>query len=217
MSYLYGKVRERFSFLPSTCGIRREGDHTEIAFKTEREYCPYVRRFTEDNIADVIAVGYKYAYFEKHLSLPLLSKAQKRLLLTALVAADYADDRSYITRKIRGFESYCLDGMFHFRLRDLQKRWDGIIDYIPTDMGESSLDGFIGFLIEDGEGKLFVKDGKVYGEDYRPLSRSLLTGVESPTGEILLGGAQQVYCFGEVDKETKAFLDKYYEKKAVFC
>ena len=217
MSYLYGKVRERFSFLPSSCGIQRNGDHTEIAFKTEREYCPYVRRFTEDHIADVIAVGYKYVYFEKRLTLPLLTKMQRRLLLTALVAADYADDRTYISKKLRGFESYCLDGMFHFRLRDLQKRWDGIIDYIPTDMGESSLDGFVEFLIEDGEGKLFVKDGKVYGEDYRPLSRSLLTGVESPVGEILLGGAQQVYCFGEIDEETRSFLNKYYGEKAVFC
>jgi hypothetical protein len=107
--------------------------------------------------------------------------------------------------------------MFHFRLQELQKRWDGIVDYIPTDMGESAMDGFIEFLIEDGEGKLYVKDGKVYGEDYRPLSKSLLTGLESPIGEILLGGAQQVYCFGEVDKETKAFLDKYYGEKAVFC
>lgn len=217
MSYLYGKVCERFSFLPSTCGIEKKGDCTEIAFQTEREYCPYVRRFTEDNIADVIAVGYKYDYFEKRLTLPLLSKLKKRLLLTALVAADYKDDRAFIARKIRGLANYCLDGMFHFRLRDLQKRWDGIIDYIPTDMGEVSLDGFVEFLIEDGEGKLFIKDGKVYGEDYRQLSRSLLTGVESPIGEILLGGAEQVYCFGEVDGETKAFLNKYYGEKAVFC
>ena len=217
MSYLYGKVRERFSFLPSSCGIRRKGDCTEIAFQTERAYCPYVRRFTEDNIADVIAVGYKYDYFEKRLALPILNKMQKRLLLTALVAADYTDDRTFIIRKIRGFENYCLDGMFHFRLRDLQKRWDGIIEYIPTDMGEASLEDFIGFLIEDGEGKLFVKDGKVYGEDYRPLSRSLLTGVESPIGEILLGSAEQVYCFGEVDEGTKNFLNKYYGEKAVFC
>ena len=42
MSYLYGKVRERFSFLPATCDIARKGDHTEIAFKTDRVYCPKV-------------------------------------------------------------------------------------------------------------------------------------------------------------------------------
>ena len=217
MSYLYGKVRERFSFLPATCHIQREGERTAIQFQTEREYCPYVRRYTEENIADVISVGYKYAYFEGRLIVPLLTKLQKRLLITALVAADYKEDRAFVIRRLRGNEQYCLDGVFHFRLGDLKKRWDGIIDYIPTDMSANSLDGFVEFLVEDGEGKLYVKDGKVYGEDYRPLSRSLLTGVESCVGEILLSGAEQVYCFGKAEAETTSFLKKYYGEKAVFC
>jgi hypothetical protein len=217
MSYLYGKVRERFSFLPSTCGMHHNGDSLEIAFKTDREYCPYVRRYAEENIADVIAVGYKYAFFEKRLHLPLLSPLKKRLLITALVAADYADDRAYVAKRIRGSEQYCLDGVFHFRLKDLQKRWEGIVEYVPTEMGEASLDGFLEFLVEDGEGKLFIKDGKVYGEDYRVLTRSILTGVESPIGEILLGGAEWVYCFGETEEGVKAFLEKYYGEKVFFC
>ena len=107
--------------------------------------------------------------------------------------------------------------MFHFRLQDLKKRWDGIVDYVPTDMGEASVDGFLEFLTDDGEGKLFLKNGKVYDEEYRPLSKSLLTGVESPIGEFLIGGAEKVYCFGEVDSNTRAFLEKYYGEKAVFC
>lgn len=217
MSYLYGKVRERFSFLPAVCDLEREGDRTAIAFKTEKEYCPYVRKFTEDHIADVIAVGYKYDFFEKRLRLPLLSKLHRRLLLTALVAADYKEDRAFVARRLRGFESYCLDGFFHFRLQDLKKRWEEVADYIPLDMGESSLESFLGFLTEDGEGKLYVKDGKVYDEEYRPLSKSILTGVESPIGEIVIGGAERVYCFGETDEETKEFLKKYYGEKAIFC
>lgn len=217
MSYLFGKVRERFSFLPSTCDMERQGDHTEIAFKTEREYCPYVRKYAEEHIADVLAVGYKYAFFEKRLPLVLLAPLQKRLLLTALVAADYKEDRAFIARRIRGFERYCLDGLFHFRLRELQKRWEEIIEYIPADMGETAMEGFVEFLAEDGEGKVFLKSGKVYDEEYRPLTKSLLTGVESPIGEILLSGAERVYCFGEVDEATAAFLKKYYGEKAVFC
>ncbi|MBE7085565.1 MAG: hypothetical protein E7366_00220 [Clostridiales bacterium] len=217
MSYLYGKVRERFSFLPSECDLNKQGEVTELAFKTESAYCPYVRKFAEENIADVIAVGYKYAYFDKRLPLPMLTKMQRRLLLTALVAADYKEDRAYVARRIRGFEKYCLDGVFHFRLQDLKKRWDGIVEYIPTDMGEASMEGFIEFLAEDGEGKIFLKDGKVYDEKYRLQSKSLLTGVESAIGEILLGGAEQVYCFGKTDDDTRAFLRKYYGDKAVFC
>ena len=133
------------------------------------------------------------------------------------MAADYRDDRAYALRRLGGFESYSLDGVFHFRLRELQRRWENIAQYVPTDMGEASLDGFLEFLTEDGEGKMFVKDGKVYDGEYRPLSKSLLTGKESAVGEILLGGAEKVYCFGETDGETKAFLKKYYGEKATFC
>ena len=217
MSYLFGKVRERFAFLPSVCDMAKQGDFTEIAFKTEPAYCPYVRKYAEENIADVLAIGYKYDFFEKRLPLPLLTPLKKRMLLTALVAADYKDDRAHIVKRIRGFEQYCLDGLFHFRLRDLIKRWEEIVEYIPTDMGEGSMDGFIEFLAEDGEGKIFLKEGKVYDEEYRPLTRSLLTGVASPIGEILLSCAERVYCFGEVDGETAAFLRKYYGEKAIFC
>ena len=217
MSYLYGKVRDRFSFLPAECGLEKHGEQTELAFKTEREYCPYVRKFAEEHMADVIAVGYKYDFFKRRLALPLLTGSQKRILLTALVAADYREDRAYVARRLRGFGSYCLDGVFYFRLQELKKRWEGIVDYVPADMGEASIENFLEFLVEDGEGKLFVKNGKVYDGEYRPLTKSLLTGVESPVGEILLGGAERVYCFGEVDEETTAFLKKYYGAKAVFC
>lgn len=217
MSYLYGKVKERFSFLPATCDLQRKGDCCRLQFITERAYCPYVRKFAEEHISDVIAIGYKYEYFNRRLPLPMLSKSLRRILLTALVAADYQEDRAYIAKRLRGFSQYCLDGVFHFRLQELKKRWDGIVEYIPTDMNESATDGFLEFLVEDGEGKLYVKSGKVYDSEYRPLSRSLLTGVESVVGEIILGGAERVYCFGETDSDTRVFLKKYYGKKGVFC
>jgi hypothetical protein len=217
MSYLFTKVRDRFSFLPSTCNLARHGDCAEIAFQTEREYCPYVRKFTEAHIADVISVGYKYAFFEKRLALPLLNKTQKRLLLTALVAADYREDKAMVSRKIRGNTRYCIDGVYHFRLQALKKRWEGIAEYVPTDMGVTALEEFLRFLAEDGDGKVFVKGGKVYDEEYRPLSKSQLTGSPSVINEILLCGAERVYCFGDTEKDVATFLKKYYREKAVFC
>ena len=197
--------------------MEQEGDFTEIAVKTERAYCPYVRRFVEENVADVIAVGYKYAFFEKRLCLPLLGASEKRLLITALVAADFLEDRAYVARRLSGFESYSLDGVFHFRLQELKKRWAGVVEYVPTDMGVASLENFLEFLTEDGENKLFIKEGKVYDEEYRLLSRSVLTGKASVVGEILLGSAGQVYCFGKTDKDTDVFLKKYYGGKVIFC
>ena len=80
MSYLYGKVTDKFSFLPTDSGLETDGDRTTLVFCSERKYCPYIRNYTEENIADVIAVGYKYQYFSKNLFLPLLSAAEKDIL-----------------------------------------------------------------------------------------------------------------------------------------
>lgn len=217
MSYLYAKVKERFAFLPSSCDLKRQGDCSTLAFQTQKEYCPYVRRFAEDNIADVIAVGYKYLFFEKKIRVPLLSKTQKRILITALVAADYKEDKSYVLQKLKGYNCYCLDGVYHFCLRGLQQRWEGVAEYVPMDMGTPALEEFLRFLADDGTGKVFVKGNRVYDEEYRPLSKSVLTGQQSVVSEILLCGAERVYCFGETARETANFLKKYYREKAVFC
>ncbi len=217
MSYLYAKVKQRFSFLPATCDIAKQGDCTKIAFQTEGKYCPYVRKFTEEHIADVLAIGYKYAFFNKRLTLPMLNERRRKIFLTALVAADYEEDRAYVVRRIRGYERYCIDGMFYFRLQELRKRWAEIADYIPTDMGEVATDGFLGFLAEDGEGRIFLKNGKAYDEEYRLLSRSALLGTPSLIEEILLSGTQQIYCFGGVEEGVKDFLKKYYAENVFFC
>ena len=217
MSYLFNKVKERFSFLPASCKMERKEDCTNLAFQTEPAYCPYVRKYTEEHIVDVLAIGYKYALFEKKLPLPLLDPIKRRILLTALVAADYPEDRVLIARRIRGYTSYCLDGLYHFRLQELQRRWAEVLEYVPIDMGEEGMDGFLEFVAEDGQGKIFLKNGKAYDEEYRPLNKSLLTGVASQIGEVLLSGAERVYCFGETEEETSTFLKKYYREKVIFC
>ncbi len=217
MSYLYGKVTDRFSFLPADCGLENDGDRTTLVFCSERKYCPYIRNYTEENIADVIAIGYKYQYFDKTLFLPLLDSQERDVLLTSLVAADYPEDREYIKKQIKGLGEYCIDGVFNFRLRDLKMRWKGIAEYIPSEFASSSLESFIDFLIGESSGKVFLKEGKLYDEEYRLLSRSALIGPSSPVREILLSGADNIYCFGAPDEKTRAFLKKYYKEKVVFC
>ena len=94
MSYLYDKIRERFSFLPTLCKFEKTCDGGAVSLQAEDAYCSHVRRFAEHAMADVIAVGYKYAYFDNRLALPLLSKEKRHLLISALVSADYKEDQA---------------------------------------------------------------------------------------------------------------------------
>lgn len=217
ISYLRGRVSDRFSFLPAECGLEEDGERTSLVFRSEKKYCPYIRRYAEENIADVIAVGYKYRFFDKALFLPCLNPSERDILLTALVAADYPEDRSYVLSRLRGAEEYCIDGVFNFRLRRLKERWEGIAEYIPSGFDREALSDFLAFLIGESRGKVFLKDGKLYDEEYRGLNRSCLAGGQTPVREVLLSGADNVYCLGEPDPVTAEFLKKYYGEKAIFC
>ena len=50
ISYLQNRVQERFSFLPGSCTLSADEESSVLAFQTEAAYCPYVRRFAEENI-----------------------------------------------------------------------------------------------------------------------------------------------------------------------
>lgn len=217
MSYLFGKITDKFSFLPCAPVLKNQDGRTTLVFAAEGKYCPYIRKYAEENIAEVIAVGYKYRYFKEILSLPCLSGKERDILLVSLVSADLAEDREYVKKRFTGAEKYCIDGTYNFRLNDLKRRWRKIAEYIPAEFNGAALESFVEFLVGEGAGKTFLKDGVLYDEDYRPLRRSRLIGEESPVSEILLSGAESVYCFGSPDRESAEFLKKYYKEKAVFC
>lgn len=210
-------MTDKFSFLPSSPILKNSGDRTTLILTAEGKYCPYIRKYTEENIAEVIAIGYKYRYFKEILFLPFLNEAERELLLVSLVSADLAEDREYIRKRLKGTDEYCIDGVYNFRLGDLKRRWHKITEYIPAEFNSSALESFTEFLVGEGIGKVFLKEGILYDEDYRPLKRSELLGKASPIHEILLSGAESVYCFGAPDAESEAFLKKYYKEKAVFC
>lgn len=215
-SYVYEKVKERFSFLPAEFDIGCDGDRTRVEFRSDGRYCPYIRKAAEKSIADVLAVGYKYKFFEKKLPLPLLSKQEKTLLLTALTAADYREDYAYIETKIKDFDEYAIDGVYNFRLNDLKARWLDISSYISPEFNGGYLESFLTFLIGEGEGKAYVKDGVVYDKDYKVSQKSDLIGGYSPILELVLCCAKKVYCYDCVDEQTRKFLTKYYKENAVF-
>ena len=217
MVYLYHKLKDRFSFLTQDIEMVQKDCCATVFCKAQQGYCPYLRKFATEHIADIIAIGYKYDFLNKRLKLPLLNVKERHILLTGLVSADYKEDKRYILRQISGMRDFSLDGIYYFKLQGLIERWVGVVDFVPVDMGVASLNGFLEFLTQDGQGQLFIKSGKVYDEEYRLLTKSKLRGDIDVLGEVLLYNAQKVYCLGETDKDVVRFLKAYYHDKVAFC
>ena len=215
--YLYKKIREKYDFQSSECKIEREKGASSLVFEGEEGLCPHFRKFAAEHISDILSIGYKFDFFSKNLPLPLLDGEEKFLLYAALVAADYPEDKRYVARRVSVISNCSLDGVYNFRLAELKARWKEVIEYIPADFGSYSLEGFLDYVIAEGEGKAYLKKGKVYDENYRLQEKSELLGRKSAIADLLLGGVGSVYCFGETDSDTKSFLKKYYKEKAVFC
>ena len=215
--YLYNKVKEKFSFLSGECVVRSEKDCAKFVFEGEDGYGSHLQQFIVEHVADILTIGYKYEYFQTNLSLPILTPKDKFLFCSALVAADYADDKRYVARRIEGSSTLSLDGVYNFKLKELKERWGEILSFIPKDFGEYSLENFLDYVISDGEGKAYIKENTVYDENYRKIAKSELLGKKSLVAELLLSGAAGVYCFGKTDRETETFVKKYYKDKGVFC
>ena len=73
------------------------------------------------------------------------------------------------------------------------------------------------YIVSENDEKVYLKQEKLYDENYRELRKSELLGNKSLISELLLSGAGTVYCFGAVDEATGQFLRKYYKEKVVFC
>ena len=194
-----------------------EKDGFYLVFEGNTAWLAQMRRLATEYISDVLAIGYKYDFFKSRLALPLLSKEERFLLYSALVSADYKEDKRYASRRLGAFETCSIDGVYNFRLSELRNRWQEVLEYIPTDFGKYELEGFVDYIVSENDGKAYLKDGKVYDENYRELKKSELLGEKSLISELLLSGAGSVYCFGKVDVATDDFLRKYYKEKVVFC
>ena len=215
--YIYKKLKEKHGLTETQCKMERSEGKSELVFLKKDGCFSRLKRFADEYVSDILAIGYKYDFFKTALTLPLLDEEEKFLLRVALVGADYFDDKKFVLRRLSGLQNCSLDGVYNFRLNELKARWQGVAEYIPKDFGRYSLESFLDYLIEDGENRAYLKNGKAYDENYRVLDKSEVLGEPSLIAELLLYGAGQVYCFGETDEATACFLRKFYKEKAVFC
>ncbi len=214
ITYLYNAV---------AAPVRKIGGSGELMLGEERAVLKLtaeraekqLRQFLGEKIAEIIDIGYKYAFLEEKLHV-CLPEREKRLLAAALIAADLEGDCAFIRRKLEGTEEFCIDGFYRFRLAALQEKWSKILDYIPQGFSVNDLKHFCEFLVGESNRKIYVKGNAVFAENFVPLRRSRLTGKEDLETEIMLSDAGFVYCLGKIESSTEDFLQKYYAERTVF-
>ena len=174
-----------------------------------------IRARAADAVAEVVCIGYKCRFLEERVSV-CLSRRERRLLIAALIAADFESDAAYVRGKARVGGAWAVDGFWNFRLGALKEKWERIARYVPTGFAAPDLKKFCAFLAGESANKIYLKGNIVYGADFTPLRRSRLMGEEDVETEIVLSDAGFIYCLGEVEDAVGDFLQKYYAERAIF-
>lgn len=174
-----------------------------------------IKQAAAEAVAEIVCIGYKYRFMEERLSV-CLSRRERRLLISALIAADFAGDAAYVRRKAKVGGEWAVDGFWNFRLAALREKWEHIVRYVPAGFSAPDLKKFCAFLAGESANKIYLKGNVVYGADFMPLRKSRLTGEEDVCSEIVLSDAGFIYCLGDVEDSVGDFLQKYYAERAIF-
>lgn len=196
------------------------GQRTAMTLKAGREYYEYLKYEVEDKVAEVIAIKYKYEYFKAYIKAGGLSELETEMLFNALIAADLEEDKGYISRKLRRFSEYAIDGVYNFRLGALKKKWADIVGYIPTYFERGRLADFISYLTAEKRGKtVTIENGVVYDRHYNILSRTQLLG-DFKEGRIvreaILSSCGEVRLIGVLPETDKEYLKLFFPERITF-
>lgn len=181
----------------------------------------YLISTVEEKIAEVIAVGYKYKFFQKHLRVQGLGCLENEILLSSLIAADIDEDKRYIKNKIKKSEIYQIDGSFDFLMKPLLSKWQEVISYIPPVFSNYQLKEFVRYLIKEKSGRrVYVENGSVYDRHFNRLTLTKLTQPffeNRVLREVILSSSGEVELTSKIDKTDELYLKEFFGDKIFFA
>lgn len=192
--------------------------YIKIIYKEEVEKVALNEIFT--SVAEIIAINYKFYYFNSRMGSLSLSRNKRELLLTTLISADLKDDVNYIKLKLNEVNEIAIDGFFNFRLNNLKKKWEEIAQYIPEFFSDRELKEFILYLINEKNGRRVVLNKNILYDGFgRRLRRADLipnTNLKI-IKELLLCGAGSIELKSEPEADEELhYLKEYFGDKILF-
>jgi hypothetical protein len=219
LNYVKQTLTELFTTLSCVVEIKQLGARSSLTIKTPDTYYQTVLGEITDKLAEIIAINYKYNFFNSRIKTAGLRKLEREILFAGLISADFDEDKRYSQIKLKGEGEISLDGIFNFRMKPLKNKWQEIVNCMPTCFMPSQLKDFMSFLIENRTKKVYVDNGCVYDEHYRRLDRNtLMNGDEEGKliKEIILSEAKIVEITGEIPQLDQGFLSEFYGENALY-
>ncbi len=201
----------------SVCEKNTEG-RAQLMVNCPECYVDIIRSELSDKVAEIIAIKYKYEYFKKGVIVSGLTTIEREILLASLIAADLDDDKKYSFDRVKSYTNIAIDGIYNFTLQPLKKKWQDIVECIPSCFMNTQLKDFIYYLLENKKKRVYIDNGRVYDSHYRRLKRSSLLDGDGIKiiREVLLSNCGEVELNGSIPKEDEFYLKEFYNDKIFF-
>lgn len=199
------------------CKMQFVGEFSFLELYVADETQFVANRLIVDRIADVICVSYKYELFKEKIKGNGLNDEDKEILLSAVIAADFEDDKRYVKSKIKLEEQCSIDGIYYFKMQKLQKKWEEIASYVPEYFTPEELKEFVGYLINEKSGRRVYIDGdEAFDGRYKRLNKTdILPCAERNKllKESLLAGAGEICFLNKPEPNVSACFEKFFGDK----
>ena len=195
-------------------------ENGRVTLSAEAESLGELKELAAEKIAEVLCVGYKYELLSRVIRPAGLSAEDREILLAAIIAADFAEDRRYIQVRLRDMSVHTIDGFYLFRLQALREKWKGVAACIPSRFDGKQLADFMDYLLGGSRLKIFLKGKDVYDCRCCRLHRAALIedgkSELSTFREIVLSGAGKIECLSALSDPQEKFLRRYYAGRVGF-
>ncbi len=216
--YISSSIKELVKDFGGDLRIDKADERIKITVESPAQYYDLYKAEIEDKIGDVIAIKYKNDFLKRELRTIGLTPYENEILHTAIISADFEDDKRYAMRKLRAFESFAIDGIFNFRMQALKNKWKEVSSYIPFFFTGSQLCEFVSYVIGEKKGKKVVIEGNaVYDLNFNRLKRSsLICNAADVVKEALLSSSSFVEVVRCVSLEEEEQLKRYFGRRVTF-
>lgn len=134
IDYIYKKVVEPVRSVGGVCAVVEDETKKRLGIGVYDECFPIINKIAKTAVAEVLAVGYKNRYLKEKIKVNSSNLIGKTLLDTMCIF-DSNYDTNLIKRNIYELDTISLEGCYNFRLGEVKRKWDDIIDLSNTYSG----------------------------------------------------------------------------------